>query len=308
MLRLTFLGTSSSRPTVRRNVSGLAVHRSGELFLFDCGEGTQRQMMRFGVGFAVKQVFITHIHADHYLGLTGLLRTMTLQGRQESLVIWGPANSFHTLNAAVSLGGDRLSFAVDVRELPAGENVRFDGFQVESYATDHMADSIGLVLREDDRYGRFDLEMVRRLGVPEGPLFGRLQRGDSVELDDGTVIRSEDVVGPSRRGRWLCYTGDTRPTAATVEAARGADLLVHEATFSDEERARAAETRHSTARQAAEIAGQAGVRELVITHFSARHSEQVWRLQREAAAVFSDCRAADDGMSIEILYPDDDTN
>ena len=305
-MRLTFLGTSSSRPTVRRNVAGLAVHRSGELFLFDCGEGTQRQMMRYGVGFAVKQVFITHVHADHYLGLTGLLRTMTLQGRKDNLVIWGPANSFETLNAAVTLGGDKLTFPVDVRELAAGDDVRFEGFCVETYGTDHTADSIGLVLREDDRFGRFDLEKVRGLGVPEGPLFGRLQRGETVELEDGTVVRSEDVVGPSRPGRRLCYTGDTRPTAATVEAARGADLLVHEATFSEEESGRAVDTRHSTARDAARIARQAGVRELVITHFSARYSEQAWRLQREAAAVFGDCRAADDGLSIEVPYPDDD--
>jgi ribonuclease Z len=301
LLRITFLGTSSSRPTVRRNVSGVAVQREGELFLFDCGEGTQRQMMRFGVGFGVREIFISHLHADHYLGLPGLLRTMSLQGREEALVVWGGAGSEGQLRNTIELGGDRLQFSVAVRQLPGDEAVRYDGFEIRAFPVEHTPASVGLALVEDDRPGRFDVDQARRLGVPEGPAFGRLHRGEDVRLEDGTVVRSSEIVGLARPGRTLVYSGDTRPCAATERAARGADLLIHEATFSEEEAARARDTRHSTAREAATVAERAGVRRLVLTHFSARHSEQAHRLVREAEAVHP-AAAAEDGLSLEIPF------
>lgn len=303
MLRITFLGTSSSRPTVRRNVSGISIHREGQLFLFDCGEGTQRQMMKYGVGFGVREIFITHMHADHYLGLPGLLRTMSLQGRQEELVVWGGPGSGEGLRDAITLGGDRLQFSTVVREIPLGEAIRYDGFGIHTFPVDHTAASIGLALVEDDRLGRFDVERVRRLGVPEGPAFGRLHRGEDVRLDDGSLVRARDVVGPPRPGRKLVYSGDTRPCASTVDAARDADLLIHEATFSEEESARARETRHSTAREAATVARDAGVRRLVLTHFSARFSEQAHRLQSEAEAVYP-TEVAADGAVLEVDFAD----
>ena len=300
MLRVTFLGTASSRPTVRRNVSALAVQREGDLYLFDCGEGTQRQMMRFGVGFTVREIFVTHLHADHYLGLAGLLRTLSLQGREQELVVWGPAGGTETVESAVYVGGDRFTFPLQVRELPVDSAVRYDGYEIRAFETDHAAGSFGLALIEDTRPGRFDVEQARDLGIPEGPLFGRLHRGEAVQLDDGRLIHPEDLVGPERAGRKLVYSGDTGPCRSVTEAAGGADLLIHECTFLDEEAGRAAETRHSTARQAAEVAVQAGVRRLVITHFSARHSEQPHRLEKEARAVFPEVVAAEDGMSLEI--------
>lgn len=304
MLRLTFLGTASSRPTVTRNVSSLAAQRDGAYFLFDCGEGTQRQMMRFGVGFAVQEIFITHLHADHYLGIPGLLRTMNLQGRQEELVVWGSPDSQGLLKQLVELGGNRLSFRVAIREVVANQSIRFDGFQIELYKTEHTRESMGLVLREDDRLGRFNLERARELGVPDGPLYGRLHRGETVELPDGTRVDPAQLVGPARPGRKVVYTGDTRPCEATIEVARSADLLIHEATFLEEERQRAAETGHSTARQAAEVAETAGVRQLVLTHLSARHSEQWRQVSEEARAVFKACRVAKDGYVVEVPLQD----
>jgi len=257
-------------------------------------------MMRFGVGFTVREIFVTHLHADHYLGLAGLLRTLSLQGREQELVVWGPAGGTETVESAVYVGGDRFTFPLQVRELPVDSAVRYDGYEIRAFETDHAAGSFGLALIEDTRPGRFDVEQARDIGIPEGPLFGRLHRGEAVQLDDGRVIHPEDLVGPERAGRKLVYSGDTGPCRSVTEAACGADLLIHECTFLDEEAGRAAETSHSTARQAAEVAVQAGVRRLVITHFSARHSEQPHRLEKEARAVFPEVVAAEDGMSLEI--------
>lgn len=300
MLRLTFLGTSSSRPTVRRGVSSLAVQRGGDLYLFDCGEGTQRQMMRYAVGFSVREIFISHMHADHYLGLPGLLRTMGLQGRTEELTVRGPADALPDLGAALQLGGDRLGFPVRVLGLEPGDEVTFAEYRVRAFRTDHTAASLGFALVEDDRLGRFDVARALAAGVPNGPLLGRLHRGEDVELPSGTVVRAAELVGPTRPGRKLVYSADTRPCEGLKTAAAGADLLIHEATFSEDDAQRAVETRHSTAREAAEVAADAGVRRLVLTHFSARHSEQPGRLVAEAQQQFPDVTAAEDGMVIEV--------
>lgn len=305
MLSVTFLGTASSRPTVRRNVSALVVQREGRCLLFDCGEGTQRQMMRYGVGFSVEEIFVTHMHADHYLGITGLLRTMSLQGRDRELVVWGPPEGRDLLERLVVLGGERLVFPVHIRELPPGEAVSYGEFRIEAFKTDHNLESIGLALIEKDRLGRFDVETARRLGVEEGPLFGRLHAGEPVQLADGTTVTPEEVVGPKRPGRKLIYTGDTRPSETTTEISRYADLLIHEATFDEQERARARETGHSTARQAAEVARQAEVRRLVLTHLSARYADQPQVLLEQARRVFPDCVIAKDGYRTEIAFSDE---
>jgi len=305
LLRVTFLGTASARPTPGRNVSAIALQREGDLFLLDCGEGTQRQMMRYSVGFGLRGIFVTHTHADHYLGITGLLRTLSLQGREEDLTVWGPEGSESTLRDAIELGGDRLSFAVPIVELPPGASQQFSGYAISAYPTRHRTDSIGLVLLEDERLGRFDVERARRLGVQEGPLFGRLHRGEAVELPNGRVVHPDEVVGSPRSGRKLVYTGDTRPCPATVEAAAAADLLIHEATFGQEEKDRARTTGHSTAVEAAEIARKAGVRELILTHVSARYSDQAYVLRREARAVFGRARVADDGLAVEVPLRDE---
>ena len=305
ILRVTFLGTASSRPTVARNVSAIAVQREGRLFLFDCGEGTQRQMMRFGVGFAVTDVFITHLHSDHYLGITGLLRTLGLQGRTEPLDLWGPPGSRDTLRTVRDLGGDRVPFEVAIREIGPGDAMEASGYRIEAYETTHTRRSVGFVLREDDRPGRFDVGEARARGVPEGPLFGRLHRGEQVELADGTVVSPDDLVGPPRPGRAVVYSGDTRPGPATVAAAAGADLLIHEATFDDSEAARAKETGHSTAREAAGVAAEAGVRRLILTHLSARYSDRPGHLLEEARERFDRVEIARDGYAVEVPYADE---
>lgn len=274
------------------------------MFLFDCGEGTQRQMMRFGVGFAVTDIFITHLHADHYLGLTGLLRTMSLQGRVEELAVWGPPGSHDILQAVITLGGERLTFTTHLRELPAGESLVMDEYRIQAFATNHTREATGFALIEETRPGRFDVEAARRLGVPEGPLFGVLHDGRSVQLPDGGVVHPDEVVGPARSGRTIVYTGDTRPSPGTIEIARNADLLIHEATFAEEERDRANDTAHSTARQAAEVAAAAEVRQLILTHLSARYSDQPRRLLAEAREVFKDCIVAKDGLSVEVPFVD----
>ena len=260
--------------------------------------------MRFGVGFSVREIFITHLHADHYLGLPGLLRTMSLQGREDDLVVWGGPGSAGHLRDTVELGGDRLIFSVAIRELPPGEAVRYPGFAVEAFPVDHSPTSIGLALVEENRLGRFDVDLARALGVPEGPAFGKLHRGEDVTLETGEVVRAAEVVGPARSGRKVVYPGDTRPCEASAAAARGADLLIHEATFSEEEAGRARETRHSTAREAAGVAAAAGSGRLILTHFSARHSEQAHRLVREAEAVHP-ATAAEDGLLVEVPMGDD---
>ncbi len=307
MLRVVFLGTSSARPTVARNTSALIVQREGELYLFDCGEGTQRQMMRFGVGFSVKDIYLTHLHADHYLGTTGLLRTMSLQGREQPMRIFCPPGGVELLEAAAGLEMEELPFELEILALEPRAEVRHDGYSITAFKADHPGGANGYVLREDVRPGRFYPERARELGVPEGPLFGRLQRGEPVRLDDGREVKPDQVMGLPRPARTLVYTGDTRPSSVTVDAAKDCDLLIHEATFSEEEVERAARTGHSTARQAGEIAKRAGARRLILTHLSARYSERAFVLEREAKKACSrscELAVAYDGLKIEIPHHD----
>jgi len=306
MLTVTFLGTSAARPTVERNVSGLAIHREGETLLFECGEGTQRQMMRYGVSFALSEIFFTHFHADHFLGVIGLIRTLGLQGRPEPLFLYGPKGAKKVLSTALQLGVERVPFPVEVTEVKAGDKVgqgTRDGYDVCAFATEHGGGpSIGYVLKEHERRGRFDVEKARSLGVPEGPLWGKLTKGEDVTLSDGQTVRPSDLVGPARPGRLIALTGDTRPCAATVDAAQGADLLIHEATFGEEERERARDTGHSTAKEAAQVALAANAKRLLLSHVSARYSISADELVKEAREVFPNVTVAKDGMEVDVPF------
>ncbi len=302
MLSVTFLGTSAARPTVERSVSSIAITRAGETLLFDCGEGTQRQMMRHGVGFSLSEIFFTHFHADHYLGVIGLIRTLALQGRAEPMICYGPAGAKRLLGSAINLGLERPTFPIDVRELKPGDRLDRQEYAVEVIGVEHGGTALGYALREHERLGRFNPERASELGVPEGPLWGKLHRGEVVELPDRRVIGPQDLVGPSRPGRLVVLSGDTRPCGNVVAAAEGADLLVHDATFGDDEKDRARETDHSTATEAAQVALAAQVRRLVLTHFSARYSSSARELVEQAQAVFRDVVAAKDGLEIAVPY------
>ncbi len=305
MIRLTFLGTGAAVPSVERNVAGLMLEREGAAFLFDCGEGIQRQMMRYAVGFTLADIFITHFHADHILGIPGLLRTMGLQGRTAPITLHGPAGARRELGALVRLGMERPRFPVEIVELVPGEVIDRGEFVIEVAEATHKGRALGYALVEHDRLGRFDPERARALGVPEGPLWGKIHRGEPVGLPDGRTVTPDELVGPARAGRRVVLSGDTAPCEAIAALARDADLLVHEATFGDDEGERAAETRHSTARQAAELAHAAGVRRLVLTHISARYSRDAPELLAEARAVFPDTLIARDGMVVEVGFRED---
>jgi ribonuclease Z len=265
-------------------VAGLAVQHEGDLVLWDCGEGTQRQMMRYNTGFNVGAIFVTHLHADHFLGIPGLLRTLGLQGQEDRLEVYGPPGSRRVLESAVRLGNNRVPFPVEVQEMEPGSAVSRKGYQVEAFAVSHGVPALGFALQEPERLGRFDVEVVQ---VPGG------------------TVRPDQVVGPPRRGRRVVYTGDTRPTKKVLAAARGADLVIHEATFTEEEADRARGTGHSTALGAARLAREAGARRLVLTHVSARYADDVDPLRREARSAFPGARVGRDGMVIEIPYPED---
>jgi ribonuclease Z len=302
-LSLVLLGTSASRPTVERNVSSIALVREGETMLFDCGEGTQRQMMRYGVAFSLADIFFTHFHADHVIGVIGLMRTMALQGRADPLRLWGPSGASRHLKRAVEFGVDRLTFPVEIKELQPGDSVKRKEYSVIAFDVEHgPGPAFGYALVEDDRKGRFDPERAREIGIPEGPLWGRIHKGEAVTLPDGRVIEPSALVGPPRPGRTVVITGDTRPCNGTATAARNADLLVHEATFGDEEAERAKETGHSTAREAAILAREAGCRRLLLTHFSARYSRDAAELEAQARSEFPDVTIAKDGMVVEVPF------
>jgi ribonuclease Z len=304
-LTVHLLGTSASRPTVERNVASVAVHREGETLMFDCGEGTQRQMMRYGISFSLQNIFFTHMHADHLLGVIGLIRTMALQGRTDILRLWGPKGTIRVLKRVESLGFERATFPVEILEVEDGQSIDRTDYAIRAFAVDHRgATSLGFAIVEEERKGRFNPDKARALGIPEGPQWGRLHRGLSVTLDDGRTVESSELVGPKRSGRTVVITGDTRPCAATIEAARGADLLIHEATFGDEEAERAIETGHSTAREAARVACEAGVRRLVLTHLSARYSRDASDLDQQARAVFPNTVIGKDGMELDVPFVD----
>jgi len=290
----------------------MSLVREGETLLFECGEGTQRQMMRYGVSFALSEIFFTHFHADHFLGVIGLLRTLGLQARTEPILLYGPKGAKKVLAQAIQLGVERVPFEVEVREVKGGDvivqratsNVQRDAYDIHVFTTEHGGGSVGYALREHERPGRFDPDKAREAGVPEGYLWGKLQKGETVDLADGRKVSAEGIVGPKRPGRVVVFTGDTRPCAAVIDAAQGADLLIHEATFGEEEKERAKETGHSTAREAAQVALAAKARRLVLSHVSARYSISADELVKEAREVFKETIVAKDGMTIEVPFAD----
>jgi ribonuclease Z len=283
-LDVVFLGTAGSMPTADRSATALLVRRGGERLLFDCAEGTQRQFLRSSLGLIdLREVFLTHYHADHYLGLPGMMKTFALRGREVPMTIYGPAGLGQLFASLRRIFG-KLTYEYDLVELRPGDTLERDGYRLSTFPVQHAASSIGYALVEDERPGRFDVETADALGVPFGPERGALQRGDAVTLADGSTVAPGQVLGDPRPGRTIVIAGDTAPTRSVLEASLGADLLVHEATFLEDERARAEETAHSTAADAAQVAQAADVRMLALTHLSPRYFGR--DAAREARAVF----------------------
>jgi len=299
-MRIIFLGTSASVPTVERSLPAIAIRREGELILFDCGEGTQRQMIRAKIGLNREmKVLITHMHGDHVLGLPGVLQTMSLYGRTRTLNVYGPPGVKAFLEAIVETVRFRLGFQILVHEVGEGTVCEGEGYKIHAAWAEHTVPTLAYALVEDPRPGRFNPEKAASHGVPEGPLWSRLQRGLTVRLEDGRVVKPEDVLGPPRSGRKIAYISDTRPSERLLRLAENADVLIHEATFSDELAERAREDMHSTAGEAALFASKAGVRLLVLTHISARYTDPTILFQ-QARKVFPNVKVAEDLMSIDV--------
>jgi ribonuclease Z len=295
-LDVLFLGTAGSSPSPRRGLPATLVRRGGDRLLFDCGEGTQRQLMQ-SVGLVeLEELFITHFHADHVLGLPGMLKTFALRQRERELVVYGPRGLRRVFDLLSPVIG-RLTFRVELVELAANDELERDGYRIAAFDVDHGGAGLGYAIVEAPRPGEFDPDRARELGVRPGPDFGRLQSGEEV---DG--VRPDQVMGEPRRGRRVVLTGDTAPCEMTRLVAWEADLLVHEATFMEEDAERAAETRHSTAAQAAELAAAADVRMLALTHISPRYAGG--QVREEARAAFENVIVPRDFDRVEIPFPE----
>lgn len=300
-LDLVFLGTAGSMPTAQRSPAAILLRRGGDRLLFDCGEGTQRQLQRSAIGLPeLEEIFLTHFHADHFLGLPGMLKTFALRGREEApLTVYGPSG-LKELFARLRPFVGRLPYPLTLVELEPEERLERGDHAIEAFAVDHGRDALGYLLVEHDRPGRFDVDAADALGVPSGPERGRLQAGDPVALPDGRVVTPQQVLGEARAGRRVALAGDTAPCPSTVEAAYRADVLVHEASFLAEEGDRAKETMHSTATEAAEVGRLAQVRLLVLTHVTPRYFGP--DLADEARETFPDTVVPRDFDVVEVPF------
>ncbi len=301
MIRVIFLGTSASTPTKNRSLPCIMLMREGEQLLFDCGEGSQRQMIKAGIGLRKRlKIFITHMHADHVLGLAGILMTLSLTGRQDPLEIFGPPGIEDLVHDLRKLFNFTPQFDLVINRVVPGTIYRGKGFRIEAFEVKHTVESYGYALIEDQRPGKFDPKKAEELGVPKGPLWKALQEGKTIVVN-GRKIKPEDVLGPPRRGLKIVYTGDTAPIQSVVEVSREADLLIHEATFDDSLEDLAKEELHSTASQAAKVALEARAKRLVLTHISPRYEDASILLQ-QAKRIFDNTILAEDFMEIKLTW------
>ena len=302
-MQILFLGTSGSWPTPKRNVSAVAVKRGPEVLLFDCGEGTQRQFMLSPMSYMqVSRIFVTHFHGDHFLGIPGLVQSMTMNDRRAALEMYGPRGMRELVHQLLTLGYFKPGFEVPVRELADGDVVDFGEYVVRALDAQHTVPALSYALEEKERPGRFDLKTAKALGIPEGPMYRRLQDGQPVTVG-GKTFTPQMVLGPPRRGRKIVYTGDTMPTSELVEFAKGADVLIHDATAETSLEEKANKYGHSTGRQAALVAKDAGVAQLALTHVSPRYDDAA-PILADATAVFPNTVLADDFYQIEVSYPE----
>ena len=302
MFRIIFLGTGGSLPTRNRNPSAVMVNRERELILFDCGEGTQQQMMRAKTGMmSLSSIFVSHFHADHFLGIPGLIQTMSFMGRKESLMIYGPEGTREFTELFKAFGYFNLKYEIRGIQLKPGDVVEGKDYLIRALKTEHSIPSLGYALVENPRPGRFNREKAVKLGITPGPLFAKLQRGIPVEVNE-KLVKPEDVMGVLRPGRTVIYSGDTRPCDSVLEASRDADLLIHDCSFADEMADWAEESRHSTAGEVAALAKEAGVRKLLLTHISSRYTDDVEPILTDSKKIFENVIVAEDLMEIEVPY------
>jgi ribonuclease Z len=304
-MRIVLLGTSSAVPTLTRGLSATAVVREGDVFLFDCGEGTQVQLMRSGIKRSrIHSIFIGHLHGDHLYGIAGLLSTLHLDGHEDHMNVFGPEGLRHFLNAAFRTSDLQFKFKLNVQEFPRGFRGRVldeREFYVDALPLDHSIFCLGWRLQEKTRPGVFNLERAEELGIPRGPLYRKLQEGGSITLADGRIITSDMVLGPPRPGKSVVYCLDTQFSERSIELADGCTTLIHETTFGPDEIEMARDRKHSTMEDAARVAKEAGVEQLIATHFSSRYDgRQLVKIADEARTVFENITTARDLMEIEI--------
>lgn len=299
-LSIIFLGTGGSWPTVKRNVTSIALKRGSEITLFDCGEGTQRQFQKSKLSYMqITNIFITHFHGDHFLGLPGLIQTMQLNDREKPLHIYGPKGMKQLASQLFSLGYFRPSYKVIVHEVDDGDILEFHGYDLRVLKVSHNIPALAYCFEEKNRPGKFNKPKALELGIPEGPMFSKLQRGQAITLDDGRVINPDVILGPSRKGRKIVFSGDTKPCEKMIEFSKNADVLIHEATFDSELEDIAFDYGHTTAAQAAKIAQKAQVEKLFLTHISPRYlHHQI--IEDEARKIFKHSFVPKDFFQIEI--------
>jgi len=299
-LSIIFLGTSGSWPTTKRNVTSIAIKRGKEVILFDCGEGTQRQLQRSSISYMqITKIFITHFHGDHFLGLPGLIQTMQLNDREAPLNIYGPKGMNKLLGQLLSLGFFKPKYKIYSHEVRQGDELDFNGYVIKVVKVKHGVPTIAYSLEEKLRPGKFNKPKALELGIPEGPFFSKLQQGISVTLDDGRKIVPEMVLGPYRKGRKIVYSGDTVPTEKMIDFAKDADVLIHEATFHSDFNDLSTSYGHTTSEEAAEIAKKANVKKLFLTHISPRYLD-CNKLKEEAIKIFKDTELPNDYEEFEV--------
>jgi len=299
-LKIIFLGTSGSWPTIKRSAPAIAIKRKGEVILFDCGEGTQRQLQKSKLSYMqISKIFITHFHGDHFLGIPGLIQTMQLNDREIPLHIYGPKGMNKLVSQLTSLGYFTPNYDIISHEIDEGSNLDFNDYSINVLRVKHGVPTIAYSLEEKMRPGKFNKPKALKLGIPEGPLFSKLQRGETITLENGKKIKPNMVLGPSRKGRKIVVSGDTRPVEKMIDFAKNADVLIHEATFDSSFEDISSDYGHSTAKQAAIIAKKANVDKLLLTHLSPRYLDSSL-IQKEAKDVFKNSYAVKDFQEIEV--------
>ena len=300
-MRIVFLGTGGTYPSKIRNVTSIAIQLPGEVVMFDCGEGTQRQLMSSSVSFMkISKIFISHLHADHFLGLPGLIQSMSLNGREDDLTVFGPTGTAKNVRMMLNLGYFKSGFKVISRDLRPGDLAECGEYRVRCGRAAHTIPALAYSIEEGSRAGKFNLAKAKKLRIPEGPLFRRLQQGKTITVD-GRRITPSMVLGPPRPGRKIVYTGDTGPSKEIVTLAKGADVLIHDCTLDSSHVGLAKDFGHSTAAQAARIAKSAKVGTLFLVHMSPRY-EETSILEKEARGVFGNSIAAKDLMEFAVPY------